>query len=137
MKRRWLRLLVAYLMGGYIASWMIVMKLPAGSGAAFFTIKSPSRLVVSSIFWPIACLVSLRRGAAFSSVAWACAEFLVPCFICYRALRHFVPKPLKYRFCPACGHDLRASPENGEALLDHCPQCETVAAHSESSAPTR
>src|SRR5438034_6974618 len=40
-----------------------------------------------------------------------------------RRRRHQEIARLIEGLCPACGYDLRATPQKGEGLLDRCPEC--------------
>jgi hypothetical protein len=57
---------------------------------------------------------------------WAVGALLAAAAALLAALGGWPRRP-KAGLCPACGYDLRATPRDGGALLDRCPECGALA----------
>ena len=69
-----------------------------------------------------------QHGWMFRMPHWAAAAgtFVLPAlWLCGRYRKKRWARP---GLCPACGYDLRATPQKGGALLSRCPECGAVPA---------
>ena len=79
-------------------------------------------------------VVCLSGVYGFNLLKWSLTKDLESIvhtvLLSHGAKPHGPPAPKPSGLCPACGYDLRATPEGGGPLLARCPECGAVPAPS-------
>jgi hypothetical protein len=126
MKRWWVRLIISYAIAGYLGTALAMKTFNLWNPSGTIVWVAWPEAAVLPLVWPyswIALLVDTPVHPSIGSERWLfafesfyyCAAFLLS----YGLLSRFAPKPKVKGLCPACGYDLRATPER-------CPECGTV-----------
>src|SRR5262249_11061766 len=119
MTRRWVLLSIAYLSGGFIGTVLVHGGFHAIHNGCVVIGGDPLSFAPQALLWPVWVVAVILYPDQWIVAVRFWLSYLGSFAISYVLLSRFALKPKAKGFCPACGYDLRATPER-------CPECGTV-----------